>query len=215
MLDPDALLERLAALAIIPVVQIDDATQARPLAAALRDGGLPVAEITYRTAAADAAIAELVVDGSVLVGAGSVTNLAQARRAIAAGVTFVVSPGLDREVVRCCQEARIAVIPGVATPTEIMQARSLGLAVLKLFPAEVIGGRPALKALAAPFPDVRFVPTGGVAPDNLADWLREPRVHAVGGSWMVKAGLIDAGNFDEIRRLTSEAVHVRDQIRSR
>lgn len=211
--DPDAVLARLATLAVVPVVRLDDPAAARPLGDALRDAGLPVAEITFRTDAAAAAIAALAGDAELLVGAGSVTTLAQARTAIDAGARFVVSPGLDRDVVGCCQDAGILALPGVATPTEIMAGRALGLSVLKLFPADLLGGIGGMRALAAPFPGLRFVPTGGIGAEDLAAWLREPLVLAVGGSWMVRPESLRAGRFDEVRRLAADAVRIRVAVR--
>lgn len=202
----ERVLEMLGALRLVPVVAIEDAGKAAPLAEALIEGGLPCAEITFRTEAAlDAIRAAAAVEG-MLVGAGTVLTVDQASRAVEAGARFVVSPGLDRDVVRWCQETRIPVFPGVATPTELMAALGLGLEVVKLFPAEVLGGPSMLKALAGPFPSARFIPTGGVNASNLGAWLASPRVLACGGSWMAEKGLIRGGDFDEIARRTREAV---------
>ena len=202
----ERVLEMLGALRLVPVVAIEDAGKAAPLAEALIEGGLPCAEITFRTEAAlDAIRAAAAVEG-MLVGAGTVLTVDQASRAVEAGARFVVSPGLDRDVVRWCQETRIPVFPGVATPTELMAALGLGLEVVKLFPAEVLGGPSMLKALAGPFPSARFIPTGGVNASNLGAWLASPRVLACGGSWMAEKGLIREGDFAEIARRTREAV---------
>ena len=202
----ERVLEMLGALRLVPVVAIEDAGKAAYLAEALIEGGLPCAEITFRTEAAlDAIRAAAAVEG-MLVGAGTVLTVDQASRAVEAGARFVVSPGLDRDVVRWCQETRIPVFPGVATPTELMAALGLGLEVVKLFPAEVLGGPSMLKALAGPFPSARFIPTGGVNASNLGAWLASPRVLACGGSWMAEKGLIREGDFAEIARRTREAV---------
>lgn len=199
-------LEQALALKIIPVVALERASDALPLADALVAGGLPCAEITFRTAAAAAAIRALAGRTGFTVGAGTVLELEQARRAADSGATFVVSPGLNPKVVRFCLDGGIAVLPGVCTPSDITIAFEMGLALLKFFPAEAMGGLKTLDALAGPFPMMRFVPTGGIDPRNLTAYLRHPRVAACGGSWMVKANLIAEGRFDEIARRTREAV---------
>jgi 2-dehydro-3-deoxyphosphogluconate aldolase/(4S)-4-hydroxy-2-oxoglutarate aldolase len=199
-------LEQALALKIIPVVALERASDALPLADALAAGGLPCAEITFRTPAAAEAIGALAGRTGFTVGAGTVLDLEQARRAADSGATFVVSPGLNPKVVRFCLDGGIAVLPGVCTPSDITIAFEMGLALLKFFPAEAMGGLKTLDALAGPFPMMRFVPTGGIDPRNLAAYLRHPRVAACGGSWMVKASLIAQGRFDEIARLTREAV---------
>lgn len=199
-------LEQALALKIIPVVALERAADALPLADALVAGGLPCAEITFRTAAAAEAIRALAGRTGFTVGAGTVLDLEQARRAADSGATFVVSPGLNPKVVRFCLDGGIAVLPGVCTPSDLTIAFEMGLALLKFFPAEAMGGLKTLDALAGPFPMMRFVPTGGIDPRNLAAYLRHPRVAACGGSWMVKASLIAQGRFDEIARLTREAV---------
>lgn len=199
-------LEQALALKIIPVVALERAADALPLADALVAGGLPCAEITFRTAAAAEAIRALAGRTGFTVGAGTVLDLEQARRAADSGARFVVSPGLNPKVVRFCLDGGIAVLPGVCTPSDLTIAFEMGLALLKFFPAEAMGGLKTLDALAGPFPMMRFVPTGGIDPRNLAAYLRHPRVAACGGSWMVKASLIAQGRFDEIARLTREAV---------
>jgi 2-dehydro-3-deoxyphosphogluconate aldolase/(4S)-4-hydroxy-2-oxoglutarate aldolase len=191
---------------VIPVVVIDRAADAAPLADALVEGGLPVVEITFRTSDAEAALRSLAGRDDLMIGAGSVRNVEQVDRAVDAGSSFIVSPGLSAEVVRHCQAVGIPIVPGAATPSEIMQALDLGVDVVKLFPAGVLGGQAAVRALSAPFPSVRFVPTGGVDIANLSDYLALPSVAAVGGSWMVARDLIVDGRFDEIRRLTADAV---------
>ena len=199
--------EELHLIGIIPVVKIDDASRAVALAEALRDGGLLSAEITFRTAAAEEAIrriSEAVPE--LVVGAGTVLTPEQAERALAAGARFIVSPGLGEGVVALCRERGVPVTPGVATATEIQRALEMGLTTLKFFPAEANGGLKTLKALAAPFGQVQFIPTGGVNADNMIGYLRSSFVTAVGGSWMVKSDLIAGGQFDTIRDLAREAV---------
>jgi 2-dehydro-3-deoxyphosphogluconate aldolase / (4S)-4-hydroxy-2-oxoglutarate aldolase len=200
------ILSALQAARIVPVVVLDEAADADPLAEALLAGGLPVAEVTFRTAAAREAIRVMAGRGDILVGAGTVLTPGQVDEAVAAGADFVVSPGLSRAVVERCREHGVLVLPGVATATEIQAALELGLTTLKFFPAGTSGGAPAVKALAAPFGGVTFVPTGGVSAGNLADYLSIPAVFAVGGSWMVPRDRIRAGDFDEVRRLAAEAV---------
>lgn len=191
---------------VIPVVVIDRAADATPLADALVEGGLPVAEITFRTPDAEAALRSLAGRDDLMTGAGSVRTVDQVDRAVDAGSSFIVSPGLSAEVVRRCQAVGIPIVPGVATPSEIMQALDLGVDVVKLFPSGVLGGPAAVRALSSPFPSVRFVPTGGVGIANLSDYLALPSVAAVGGSWMVARDLILDGRFDEIRQLSADAV---------
>ena len=200
--------EQALALKIIPVVALERAADAPRLADALVAGGLPCAEITFRTAAAADAIRALAGRADFSVGAGTVLDLEQARRAADSGATFVVSPGLNPKVVRFCLDDGIPVLPGVCTPSDITLAFEMGLELLKFFPAEAMGGLKTLDALAGPFPMMRFVPTGGIDPRNLRDYLRHPRVAACGGSWMVKAGLIAEGRFADIARLTREAVEL-------
>jgi 2-dehydro-3-deoxyphosphogluconate aldolase/(4S)-4-hydroxy-2-oxoglutarate aldolase len=191
---------------LVPVVVLEDPRAARPLADALVAGGLRCAEVTFRTPAAEAALAAMAEDPRLLVGAGTVVRAEQVDRAVAAGARFVVSPGFSAAVVRRCRQAGVPVIPGVATATEIQAAGEEGLAVLKFFPAEPLGGLAMLTALATPFPEVRFVPTGGIRPAQLAGYLADPRVLAVGGTWMVAPKLVAAGDWDQISRLTAEAV---------
>jgi 2-dehydro-3-deoxyphosphogluconate aldolase/(4S)-4-hydroxy-2-oxoglutarate aldolase len=193
---------------LVPVIVIEDPAAARPLAAALLLGGLRCAEVTFRTAAAEAALAAMAQDPRLLVGAGTVVRPEQVDRAVAAGARFIVSPGISPSVVRHCRSVGVPVVPGVATATEIQAAGEEGLDVLKFFPAEPLGGLAMLKALAAPFPGVRFVPTGGIGAAQLGDYLAHRSVLAVGGSWMVAPKLVAAGAWDEITRLTAEAVEL-------
>lgn len=188
------------------MVVLDRAQDAAPLGRALLAGGLPCAEVTFRTPAAAEAIRELAADPRLLVGAGTVVRADQVDIAVAAGAAFVVSPGFSLAVVRRCQQVGVPVLPGVATPSEVMMALDAGLAAVKFFPAEANGGVSALKALSAPFGGMRFVPTGGITAGNLSAYLAVSSVLAVGGSWMVAPALIAAGDFDEVARLTSEAV---------
>ena len=201
------ILEQFGQYGIIPVVKIDRAEDAEPLAKALCDGGLPVAEVTFRTAAAADAIAAMTkAYPQMLVGAGTVLTTAQVDAAVAAGAKFIVSPGLNPKVVSYCIEKNIPVTPGVTSPSEIEQALELGLEVVKFFPAEASGGLAKIKAMAAPYGGIRFMPTGGINADNLNSYLAYDRVLACGGSWMVSADLINAGDFAKITELTREAV---------
>jgi 2-dehydro-3-deoxyphosphogluconate aldolase/(4S)-4-hydroxy-2-oxoglutarate aldolase len=191
---------------LVPVVVLDDAARADPLAQALLEGGLPVAEVTFRTDAAAGAIARLARRGDMLVGAGTVLTPDQVDLAVDAGAAFVVSPGLSRSVVERCRERGVMALPGAVTATEIQAALELGITTLKFFPARASGGVEAVKALSAPFPGVRFVPTGGIDADDCAEYLRLPSVLAVGGSWMVPRKAIGDGDFDRIRELARAAV---------
>lgn len=192
---------------IVPVIKITDAAKAVPLAKALAVGGLNCAEITFRTAqAADAIKAVTQALPDMPVGAGTVLTCAQADEAVAAGAKFIVAPGFNPDVVRHCQDINIPVLPGCCTPSEIEQALSLGLTVVKFFPAEAAGGLDMVKAMAAPYGNVRFVPTGGIGPANLLSYLSFKKILACGGSWMVKEELIDAGAFERIAEMTRTAV---------
>lgn len=194
---------------IVPVVKLDRVEDALPLAKALLDGGLPIAEITFRTDAAEEAIRQIRNKyPEMLCGAGTVVNLNQAERAVSAGATFIVSPGLSREVIQFAQKNHIPVLPGCCTPTEIMEAMSCGLKVVKFFPAKQFGGLDTIKALSAPFPGMMFMPTGGISAENLRTFLDFNKIYACGGSWMVADNLIKEGKFDEIARLTKAAVEL-------
>lgn len=192
---------------LVPVVKLDRTGDAIPLAEALCAGGLPVAEVTFRTDAAEESI-RLMKNKfpDMCVGAGTVVNVEQAKRALDAGAAFLVSPGISSKVVEFAIDQRIPVFPGTCTPSEVMQAMSYDLEVVKFFPAKQYGGLDTIKALAAPFPSMRFMPTGGVNADNMLDFLSFDRIIAVGGSWMVKDTLIKEGKFEEIQKLTAEAV---------
>jgi 2-dehydro-3-deoxyphosphogluconate aldolase/(4S)-4-hydroxy-2-oxoglutarate aldolase len=205
---------RLRQLGIIPVVSLERAESAIPLAEALLNGGLPCAEITFRTTAAEAAIRAISkAFPEILVGAGTVLTEEQIERAIAAGAKFMVSPGFSPAVVNFCQERHIPIFPGVCTPTDIQIALEANLTMLKFFPADAFGGLKTLKALSAPFPHVEFIPTGGITAANLEEYLNFKKVLACGGSWMVKNELINDGNFTEITRLTAEAIALKRKAR--
>jgi 2-dehydro-3-deoxyphosphogluconate aldolase/(4S)-4-hydroxy-2-oxoglutarate aldolase len=191
---------------LVPVVVLDDAADAAALAGALVEGGLPVAEVTFRTPAAGDSIRAMADRGDILLGAGTVLTPAQVDQAVAAGASYVVSPGLSRAVVERCGEHGILALPGAVTATEVQAALELGLSTVKFFPAGTSGGAPAIAALAAPFGGVRFIPTGGVGPSNLQEYLGIAAVSAVGGSWMVPRDRIREGDFATVRRLTAEAV---------
>ncbi|MFE0723373.1 bifunctional 4-hydroxy-2-oxoglutarate aldolase/2-dehydro-3-deoxy-phosphogluconate aldolase [Streptomyces rochei] len=191
---------------LVPVLTVPSAANAGPLAEALAAGGARCAEVTFRTPDAERALGTMAAHGGLAVGAGTVLTPEHVDRAVAAGARFIVSPGYDRHVVARCRAHGVPVVPGVATASELMRALADGLDTVKLFPAEPLGGPAMVRALGAPFPGVRFVPTGGVGPARLVDYLAEPSVLAVGGSWMATAALLDAGSFAEITRLTAEAL---------
>lgn len=200
-------LKKVEEIGIVPVVKINRASDAVPLAKALCEGGLPCAEVTFRTAAAaDAIRAMTEAFPEMLVGAGTVLTTEQADAAIAAGAKFLVSPGLNPAVVRYCVEKGYPITPGCANPSDIEQALALGLDVVKFFPAEAAGGLPMIKAMSAPYGGLKFMPTGGINASNLKSYLDFPKILACGGSWMVKPEMIDAGDFDGIRKLTQQAV---------
>jgi len=208
------LLEKLGRLGVVPVVKIERPEDAVALGRALLAGGLPCAEITFRTAAAEEAIQRISSSlPEIIVGAGTVLSVDQASRAVSAGARFIVSPGFNPKVVDWCLQNEVPVTPGVATPTEIDMALDKGLEILKFFPAEALGGIAMLKAIAAPYGGVKFIPTGGINQENLADYLAHPSVHCCGGSWLVKANLISACRFDEITRLTRDAMSVVRRVR--
>ncbi|MGH0053837.1 MAG: bifunctional 4-hydroxy-2-oxoglutarate aldolase/2-dehydro-3-deoxy-phosphogluconate aldolase [Sphaerochaetaceae bacterium] len=203
----EALFEQIHMIGLVPVVKIDDANKAEQLAGALIAGGLPCAEVTFRTAAAEEAIKRITkAYPEMLVGAGTVTNLEYAKKAVDAGAKFLVSPGFNPTVVDWCLENKVPIVPGVCTPSDIEAGLSRGLTTLKFFPAEASGGVTMLKNFAGPFPDLTFMPTGGISNANLASYAKQPNVLAVGGSWMVKADLIASENWQAITELSREAV---------
>ncbi len=201
-------------LGIVPVVVLNDAKDAAPLGKAMMDGGLPVAEVTFRTDAAEESIRTLSREyPEMLVGAGTVLTTEQADRAMDAGAKFIVSPGLNPDVVSYCQNNGIPIIPGVVTPGEIEKGLSLGLSVLKFFPAEPSGGLAMINALGAAYTKVKFMPTGGINASNVTEYLKSDKILACGGSWMVKGSLISDGEFDKITALCQEAAQIVQEIR--
>lgn len=206
---------KIADCIIVPVVVLEDARDAEPLAKALCEGGLPCAEVTFRTAAAEESIRLMVkAYPDMLVGAGTVLSTEQVDRAVEAGAKFIVSPGFDSEIVDYCIEKDIPVFPGCVTPSEVAQAVKRGLKVVKFFPAEQFGGVATIKALAAPYVGLKVMPTGGINEKNLEEYLNCKAVVACGGSWMVKGDMIRAGEFDKIKGLTEKAVALAKSIRA-
>jgi 2-dehydro-3-deoxyphosphogluconate aldolase/(4S)-4-hydroxy-2-oxoglutarate aldolase len=202
-------LSKIQMMGIVPVIKLDDAKDAVPLAKALCDGGLPCAEVTFRTAAAEESI-RLMREAfpEMLIGAGTVLTTEQVDLAVNAGATFMVSPGLNPKVVQYCVERNIPITPGCSTPSDIEVAIELGLEVVKFFPAEAAGGLAMIKAMAGPYVNMKFMPTGGVSASNLTSYLDFSKIIACGGSWMVKDELVKAGDFDKITQLTREAVNM-------
>ncbi|EIO3982047.1 bifunctional 4-hydroxy-2-oxoglutarate aldolase/2-dehydro-3-deoxy-phosphogluconate aldolase [Vibrio vulnificus] len=199
--------EQLKTLKVIPVIAIDKAEDIIPLGKVLAENGLPAAEITFRSEAAVEAIRLLrETQPDMLIGAGTVLNREQAIAAKEAGATFIVSPGFNPNTVKACQEIGIALVPGVNNPSTVEAALEMGLTTLKFFPAEASGGINMVKSLLAPYTDIELMPTGGINPANIKDYLAIPRVLACGGTWMVDKKLIEAGNWEELARLTREAV---------
>lgn len=207
-------LERLRNAGVVPVVVLERAEDAVPAARAMLAGGVDVMEITFRTAAAAEAIRNVAAEcPEMLVGAGTVLTVEQCEKAVALGAKFIVSPGFDAEIVDWCVERGVAVAPGCVTPTEIMAALKRGLSVVKFFPAGIYGGLKAMKALAAPFGQVKFIPTGGVSADNLAEYAAAPFVHAVGGSWLCPKADVAVGNFARIAELCAQSRRIVDDAR--
>lgn len=200
-------LEKLELVGLVPVIKIDDAADAVPLCAALEKGGLPVAEITFRTAAAEESIRRVNAElPGVILGAGTVLSVDQAERAVAAGATYIVSPGLNPAVVGWCVEHDVPILPGCATPSDIEAALGFGIATVKFFPAEALGGLKLIKAMSAPYGNISFVPTGGVDEKNVGDYLAFDKVLAVGGSWMAPSDAIKARDWDRVAALAAGAV---------
>ena len=206
-------LSTVVAHTLVPVVVIDDAARAVGLGRALVAGGLPVAEVTFRTPAARASIEAMAAIPDLVVGAGTVRTPEQVTQAVEAGARYIVSPGLSAAVVRRCRELDVPVLPGAVTASEVQAAAELGLGTVKFFPAETSGGAAAIKALAAPFHDITFVPTGGIGPKNLADYLAVKAVVGVGGSWMCPREAVAQGDFATIERLCREAVELVAQLK--
>lgn len=201
------ILQKIQKIGIVPVIKLDDAKDAKPLAKALCEGGLPCAEVTFRTACAAEAIKIMATEfPEMLVGAGTVLTTQQVDEAVEAGAKFIVSPGLNPKVVKYCVDKKIPVTPGTTNPSDIEQAIELGLDVVKFFPAEAAGGLNMIKSMAAPYVNMKFMPTGGINASNLTSYLDFDKIIACGGSWMVNDALVKAGKFDEITKLTKEAV---------
>ena len=201
------ILEKIKRIGLVPVIKIDDAEKAVPLARALSDGGIPVAEVTFRTDCAAEAIANIARElPDVLVGAGTVVSVEQVKAAVDAGAKYIISPGFDSEVVKYCIENDIPITPGCSSASDVGKAVKLGLECVKFFPAETVGGLKALKALAGPFPKMKFIPTGGINPDNLGSYLAFNKIIACGGSWMVPQKLVDANDWQGITEIARQAV---------
>jgi 2-dehydro-3-deoxyphosphogluconate aldolase/(4S)-4-hydroxy-2-oxoglutarate aldolase len=209
----NAIFEKIGSLKLVPVVVLPKADDASPLADALLKGGLPIAEVTFRTGAAVDAIRTLSKRGDLLVGAGTVLNVDQVKQSVDNGAKFIIAPGFSEKIVTYCIEKNIPILPGIATPSEVTLALEMGLDVLKFFPADTLGGVKTLKAMSAPFSMVKFVPTGGIHETNLTEYLQFPKVLACAGSWMVKDVLIKEKRFDEIERLTREAVALAKSVK--
>jgi 2-dehydro-3-deoxyphosphogluconate aldolase/(4S)-4-hydroxy-2-oxoglutarate aldolase len=206
--------EALGQIGLVPVITIDKPQNAVPLARALLDGDIGCAEITFRTSSAEESIYMIRREyPEMLIGAGTVITMEQLEQAVEVGAQYIVSPGFDASIVGWCQEHEVPVLPGVATPTEINMALARGLKLLKFFPAEELGGIRMLKALYAPYSEVRFIPTGGVTSHNLAQYLSLPNVVACGGSWMATKSMISNNSFEEITRLAKEARAIVNQVR--
>lgn len=202
----DPVLKRIHELKLVPVVVLESAGSAAPLAEALIAGGLPCAEVTFRTAAAVQSIRNIARYEDICLGAGTVLTVDQVKAAVDAGAKYIVTPGFNPDVVGYCVSNGIPITPGIATPTDIELGLKFGLEVVKFFPAESFGGLKTLKAISAPYGMIKFIPTGGISEANVRDYLAFDKVFACGGSWMVKQNLIDAGKFDEIASLTRKAV---------
>ena len=207
-------MEQVSACGIVPVVVLEDEAQAVPTAQALLKGGINAMEITFRTAAAKGSIAKVAAEvPEMIVGAGTVINVDQLHDAVEAGAKFIVSPGSDADVIREAAKLNVPITPGVVTPSEIMMGLKLGIKIFKFFPAENYGGLKTIKALCGPFPQIKFIPTGGISLANAADYIRNPKIQAVGGSWMVSKDMINAGDFDGITQKSKEATDLFKQLR--
>ena len=211
----EELLKQIECMGILPVIKLNDAKDAVPLAKALCEGGLPCAEVTFRTDAAKESIAEMTkAYPEMLVGAGTVLTREQVDAAVAAGAKFIVSPGFDPEIVDYCLKKEIPVYPGCVSPSEVAQAVKRGLKVVKFFPAEPAGGLKYIRAIAAPYTMMKFMPTGGINPQNVREYLAYDRIAACGGSWMVKNTMIENNEFDRIEELVKEAVEIVKESRT-
>ena len=207
-------IDQVAACGVVPVVVLEDAAQAVPTAKALLKGGINAMEITFRTAAAKESIARVAKEvPEMIVGAGTVVNLENLHDAVEAGAKFIVCPGSDPEIIQEAMRLNVPITPGVVTPSEIMAGLKLGVKVFKFFPAETYGGLKAIKALSGPFPQIRFIPTGGINQQNAADYFKNPKIVAVGGSWMVTKDMVAAGDFDGIAEKSKAATDLYKEIR--
>jgi len=200
------ILQQFEQLRVVPVVAIPNAIDANPLADALIQGGLPCVEITFRTEAAIDAMKIMAKRADILVGAGTALTIEQVKAAVDAGARFIVSPGFNPQVVGYCVDNQIAITPGISTPSDIEAALSFGIEVVKFFPAEAFGGLKTLKAMSGPYAKVKYIPTGGITPQNLKAYLQFPKVLACGGTWIAKSELISAGHFDTIQENAKQAV---------
>lgn len=207
-------LKKMGEIGIIPVVVLDDAKDAEPLGNALMEGGLPCAEVCFRTEAAEEAIRIMSEKfPEMLVGAGTCLTTEQVDRAVAAGAKFIVSPGINPKVVKHCADLGVAITPGICNPTNVETAIELGLEVVKFFPAEQAGGLDYIKAMAAAYTTMKFMPTGGINAENVKKYLSNSKIHACGGSWMVKGDMIKAGQFDKIKAMCAEAAEIVKSVR--
>ena len=210
----DELIKKIEDIKIVPVVVLNDAENAKPLAKALCEGGLPCAEVTFRTGAAEESIRIMhEAYPEMIIGAGTVLTTEQVDRAVAAGASLIVSPGFDPEIVDYCISKNIEVVPGIVTPSELAQAVKRGLTRVKFFPAEAAGGLKMIKAMCAAYTNVRIMPTGGINAKNISEYLECDKIFCCGGSWMVKGDMIKAGEFDKIKDMTAEAVSLVKKIR--
>ena len=208
-------IEQISACGVVPVVVLEDADRAVPVARALLKGGINAMEITFRTAAAKASIARVAKEvPEIIVGAGTVINAEQLRDAVDAGAKFIVCPGSDADIIREAAGLGVPVVPGVVTPSEIMMGLRLGVRVFKFFPAESYGGLKTIKALSGPFPQIKFIPTGGINQDNAGEYFKNPRIQAVGGSWMVSKDMINAGDYEAIAEKSAAATALFRSIRN-
>jgi 2-dehydro-3-deoxyphosphogluconate aldolase/(4S)-4-hydroxy-2-oxoglutarate aldolase len=207
------ILQQFEKMRVVPVVAIQNAEDSMQLADALIEGGLPCAEITFRTTAAVDAMRIMAKRSDILVGAGTVLKVDQVNAAVDVGARFIVSPGFNPKVVGYCVENNITVTPGICTPSDIEAALEFGLEALKFFPAEAFGGLKTLKAMSGPYTTVKFVPTGGINPNNLLEYLQFPKVLACGGTWIAKSALISEGKFDEIMNNAREAVEIVNKLK--
>ena len=208
-------MEQISEGGVVPVVVLNNVADAVPTAKALLAGGINVMEITFRTAAAPECISEVAAKvPEMIVGAGTIVNCEQLRQAVSAGAKFIVSPGSDADVIAEANALNVPIVPGVVTPSEIMMGLKMGITTFKFFPAEAYGGLKTIKNLCGPFPQIKFVPTGGINQNNAEEYLKHPKIQAIGGSWMVSAAMIEAGQFDEITAKSKAATELAKQARA-